>query len=543
MKNIFRLIGTKASELSRSPLFADWFADDQIPAREKFIFTPMALDFIMGFRDFNRYFVRYPEPQNELEAAINAHASEDETHSALLLKDWSTLGIDEHLKWYPRDLLWWLTSEWTADARRMDFELISMVWHNPDPLVRFAIIESMEAAGNVFFTRTVRVIKSLGEDQEHLFREYPYFGPDHFARETGHLQGGADERPFLRATLSAEQRANAEALVTRVFEIFTRHFASWFDLARAMREKRWTFDAAREGHAAAVLRPEARHDVTAALALEHPVAPRPEQLPLVRARQAAYDELWATPAYAWIRETWPRDFRRTIRYFLLQWIVDNWACADYFAFDTTYPDPKTPLERGINRLSHLYASEMRCRYVEWETLQFDEYTGWTAREALQHFWLDEDVEDHRRVFADLRKLTFQHPEPLYRYWILKCFVRFGDAMIRSLGVTLKSSAENPDDFAMFAGLPEKMHPELPPDPEADRAVFELEREVLTPEQTQTIDRIIEETKRQEAERSAITWRILSEKRYEAFDRQWTKRQAAAARKSGGVRELAVSKTL
>ncbi|MBX3229285.1 MAG: hypothetical protein KIT84_18310 [Labilithrix sp.] len=491
----------------------------------------MALDFIMGFRDFNRYFVHYPSPQNELEEAINAHAREDETHSALLLKDWEALDMDATLGWRPRDLFWWLTSEWTADARRMDFELISLVWHNPDPLLRFAIIESMEAAGNVFFARTVRIIKALGDDQDRLFREFPYFGPDHFARETGHLQGGADERPFLRATLSDEDAAKARAHVEHVFSIFTRHFDSWNALARSMHDGTWKFDAEKEGRAAAVLRPDVPHDVSGALALEHPTSPSPEAAPLVQKRREAFDELWATPAYRWMRETWPGDFRRMVRYFLLQWVVDNWACADYFTFDTTYPDPKTPLERGINRLSQLYASEMRCRYTEWETLQLDEYTRWTALEALRHFWLDERVEEHREVFADLRKLTFQYPDPLYRYWILKCFVRFGDSMIRSLGVALKRGQEKEDDFAMFAGSAERMHPDLPPDPEADRAVFELERRPLTPDQVKTIDRIIEETKKQEAQRSAITWRIIGENRYDSFDRQWAEKNGGATRKS------------
>lgn len=528
--------------MAQHPLFTSWLADESIPAAQKFVFTPMALDFIMGFRDFNKYFVRYPAPQNELEAAINAHAAEDETHSALLLADATRLDIGAVLGWRPRDLYWWLTSSWTEQARRMDFELMSMIHHNPDARLRFAIIESMEAAGNVFFARTVRVIKALEPDTERAFADYPYYGPDHFARETGHLQGGADERPFLRETLSPEELEHARGLVERVFDIFSKHFTSWYELARAAHEGRFSFDAEREGRAAAVLRAAPASDVTAAMAFAHPSAPSPEAATLMERRQAAFDELWATPAYRWMRETWSGDFRRMVRYFMLQWIVDNWACADYFTFDTTYAEPKTPLERGINRLSHLYASEMRCRYAEWETLEFDEYTRWTAMEALRHFWLDERVEEHRRIFADLRKLTFDHPEPLYRYWILKCFVRFGDAMIRSLGVALERSDESGDDFAMFAGHPERMHPDLPPDPEADRAVLELERLPLTPEETQTIHRIIEATKRQEHERSAVTWQILEERRYATFDQRWLeshptpKRKARATRTSGGSTE-------
>lgn len=92
MKEIFRLIDAESAKLAENPLFTDWFRNGSIPAGEKFVFLPLALDFIMGFRDLNKYFIRYPEPENAFELAINAHAREDETHSALLLRDWAALG-------------------------------------------------------------------------------------------------------------------------------------------------------------------------------------------------------------------------------------------------------------------------------------------------------------------------------------------------------------------------------------------------------------------------------------------------------------------
>jgi hypothetical protein len=529
MKTTFLEISRKSAQLAKHPIFTKWLANPDIPAQRKFVFTPMALDFIMGFRDFNRYFVIYPDPKNELEEAINEHAREDQTHSLLLLRDWVALGLDERLGWAPRDLYWWLTSEHTLESRRVDFELTSLVYHNPDPLLRFAIIESMEAAGNIFFTRTVPVVKAFGDDQAAIAAAFPYYGQHHLDRETGHLQHG-DERPFLRATLTPEQREKATRLVARVFEIFEFHFTAWYEYAQSVHDGRWSFDAGREGRASATIRDDCPHDVTAYMSLEHPLEPCEEVKPLLRARQDAFNALWETPAYQWMRETWKGDFRRMVRYFLLQWVVDNWACADYFAFDTTYPDPKTPLERGINRLSALYASEMKCRYTEWETLELDEFTRWTAAEALRHFWVDERVEEHRRVFADLRKLTFQHPDPLYRYWILKCFVRFGDAMIHSLGVAMRAGQEKDENFVMFAGKPERMHPDLAPDPEADAAVADLERRPLTPEQVQTIHKIIEETMRQEGERSAITWSVIRDRRFEHLDRRWWEERAVAPRR-------------
>src|SRR5512142_1996596 len=93
MKHVFRRIHARSERLAQNRLFTQWLASDEVSPEGKLAFVPMALDFVMGFRDFNKYYVRYPNPKNELEAAINTHASEDETHSSLLLDDWVALDL------------------------------------------------------------------------------------------------------------------------------------------------------------------------------------------------------------------------------------------------------------------------------------------------------------------------------------------------------------------------------------------------------------------------------------------------------------------
>jgi hypothetical protein len=519
MKDVFKLIRARSTDLSRNVLFTRWLSDDSIAAADRLAFSPMALDFIMGFRDFNRYYVIYPEPRNELEEALNAHAREDETHSLLLLEDWSSMQMDERLGWAPRDLYWWMTSEETSRSRRLDFELMQMVWENPDPLVRFAIIESMEAAGSVFFRRTVPLADDL---EKRTGRPFPYFGKYHLDRETGHLQN-ADEKAFFRAPMSDATRDHACGLVNRVFDIFEEHFRLWERYGRDVHEGNWRFRPSEDGRASATMRTDSPRDVSRCASLDHPSDLSGVARDLAVERKAAYDELWAMPGYRWIRESFPGDFRAMTRYFLLQWIVDNWSCADYFNFDTTYANPTSPIERGINRLSTLYASEMKRRYAEWETLNFDEFTGFSVADALRHYWLDEMVDGHRAVFADLRKLTFRHPAPLHRYWIMKCFVRFGDTMMHSLGVAMRRSLEPDESFITFAGHPERLHPDLPDDPEADAAIESLERQSLTEEDVATIREIIAATKAQEGRRAELTWKVVETRRYEAMHEQWLRR--------------------
>lgn len=526
MKNAFRLIHARAKNLAEHRLFVSWLHDDSITIRQKLVFVPMAIDFIMGFRDFNRYYVRYPNPTNALEEALNTHAEEDETHSALLLEDWVTLRIDDLLGWAPRDLYWWMTSDATATSRRADWELMSLVYHNEDPLLRFVIIEAMEAAGQVFFQRTVPIVQKLRQE---IPGEYRYFGEHHLHRETGHLQN-ADEKIFLRGELSTEDQAKALVLVNRVFDIFEIHFGLWESFARSFVNRLWTNLPVVEARAAAAMRDDRPSDVSQYLSLDWPRDLTGPAKALADSRRQCADSLWALPAYRWMREQMPGDFKGMTRLFLLQWIVDNWACADYFAFDTTYAEPATALERGINRLSILYGSEMKRRYVEWETLQFDDFTGFTLAEALGHYWLDPMVERHREVFASLRKLTFRFPKALHRYWILKCFVRFGDTLMHSLGVAMKAADELDESFITFAGQPERLHPNLIGDEEADRAIAELERQAISPEDQAIIETIIAETFAQERERADLTWQVIESKRYVPMQDKWRARP-----KSSGLR--------
>jgi hypothetical protein len=525
MKRILGYVHGKARSLAAGRLFTHWLDDPAVPPAEKFCFTPAALDFIMGFRDLNRYFIRYENPTDDLQRALNEHAAEDATHSALLLQDWPFLGIDRILGWAPRDLYWWMTSEATVESRRIDFELTSLVYHNQDPRLRFAIIESMEAAGHVFFEHTIRTADVLERTGGGTLL---YYGRHHLDRETGHLLGPG-EKLFGALTLSPEMCDRARALVDRVFDVFAFHFDTWERFAQSVRSARFDHVPRDAARASARLRTPPVRDVSVCMELEHPEGATGVNRELARERARGFERLWDMPFYRWIRTAWPGRFKRMVRFFFLQWTVDNWACADYFLFDTRYPKPRTALERGINRLSVLYASEMNRRYFEWERLQLDEFTGWGTAEALAHYWLDEGVEEHRAIFADLRKLTFDYPEPLHRYWIMKCFVRYGDALMRSLGHAMRLGGEPEESFVGFAGAPERMHPILEPDERADAAVADIERQPVSAADAVILRDIMRRTFEQEARRARASWRVVREERFGAMDRRW----AARTRTSDG----------
>lgn len=101
MKQVLKYLQSRRKEVnSNNPLLRDWLDNDAIEADKKFLFAPMALDFVMGFRYFCKYYAKYDdpadhmhgspsseEPLNQLQQALNIHLSEDETHSGMFLDD------------------------------------------------------------------------------------------------------------------------------------------------------------------------------------------------------------------------------------------------------------------------------------------------------------------------------------------------------------------------------------------------------------------------------------------------------------------------
>jgi hypothetical protein len=95
---------------------------------------------------------------------------------------------------------------------------------------------------------------------------------------------------------------------------------------------------------------------------------------------------------------------------------------------------------------------------------------------------------------------------------------------------MRRASESSEDFAMPGGEPERMHPDLPADLEADMAIVRLEYQSLTTAEIRTIQDIIAATHSQEMERSAITWEVINENRFRYFDQRWTQ----ANSKTGAV---------
>lgn len=391
MRQIYARIHRGGRALAEHPLFSEWLGDEARNPREKLLFAPMAIDYVMGFRDFCAYYVAYPAPKNALEEALTIHAAEDACHSALFLEDWAALGIDAHFNFTPERLFAWMNGPETAPARAADYALTKLAAENPDPRFRFAIIEAMEVAGQVFFRRTVPVVDALVAAgllaSENALR---YFGRHHLDREDGHLQH-ADETIFFRETFTDAERAHAEGLVDAVFAIFATHFDLWLAFARrhVVEHEELSLHAPTQIKSHALFQKESN-------TLDLP--PHPARGEGSADAPNAPDALRTHPFLAALAEL---PARQALAFLYRQWTVDLFAWGDYFTLDLGAAPPAT------RALALEIANENTACIAEWQALGLTAATRLSGVEALRHYWLAPAIEEHRRLFAELRKRTFQ----------------------------------------------------------------------------------------------------------------------------------------
>jgi hypothetical protein len=110
-------------------------------------------------------------------------------------------------------------SKQTEKSRLICNKLGLLYKSQTDMHLKLGIIEAIEAAGHVNFFLVSEVSKQL---QPITKVNYRYFGPSHFAVETGHSIGIENfENVIASVELSEETRQQAFVLVEQVFELFT----------------------------------------------------------------------------------------------------------------------------------------------------------------------------------------------------------------------------------------------------------------------------------------------------------------------------------
>jgi len=244
------LIDTQKARFSQHPILTEWLSDinEAVPDEKKLRFMMPAMnEFAFGFQDFNKGALHYPNATTDFHRVINDHVEEDKTHAKLFLTEWKESNIDDLVDWGITGFIRAGMSRNDTKMKESVLELYRLVYDNPHPFARFAIMEAIESAGKEFFEITAPIAERL-IDESRGKKKSLYFGPHHLALETGYLEVenvfelATDKLKQAASTLTEtygqdfndpEFRKHIEGLVEKVGDIFINVFDQWYEDAAA----------------------------------------------------------------------------------------------------------------------------------------------------------------------------------------------------------------------------------------------------------------------------------------------------------------------
>jgi hypothetical protein len=384
------------------------------------MFLPSMVTFTMGFRDLNKWVLRYPSASDDLQRGINIHTFEDQTHSKLFLRDWRRLGLDQRLGWQASDTLWWLfLSEANEVSRGHAIYFLSMATADQDdPLLRFAHAEVIEACGSVFFNH---IAKLAGQFEAKTQVELPYLGPFHLGLESGHMDC---EDLFEQQELDDERRGRAIELADAMFDIFFDTFDTWLKNAQDF----VAAGAAPRPRPSALIPPSggsASGGPSARPRTDGPVHPSQQAVQrLLEARKARTAE---HPFYLWLANRGRVTALQALRRFLPMWAMDIMGYRDLNVYAMRYRQPDSDLAQAVNGWVDDLSTHNTLYLNDWRELDLDQLLGWSASDTLEFCYLDPQVDVHRRNIVRFVQLAAENPDPLPRLWLMHGLESTGDA--------------------------------------------------------------------------------------------------------------------
>jgi hypothetical protein len=202
--DVLRVLLEKKARAARHPFYA-WLRNESRISPENKLqrFIPMWIGDIMGYRDLNRYAVRYKTAATPQEALINRWCSDLETHNELFLNDWDALEMDEVLGWTARDTLKFCFLDRDMDVHRRNMcNFVKLAMGHDKPSMRFWFLEAMEASGHAFF-ENVKGLAAVVERERGV--RLDYLGDRHDV-----LHSARDRRVEPAALITSERIPAAE---------------------------------------------------------------------------------------------------------------------------------------------------------------------------------------------------------------------------------------------------------------------------------------------------------------------------------------------
>ncbi|MEG3933981.1 MULTISPECIES: hypothetical protein [unclassified Microcoleus] len=215
MEEVLALIEKKKHEFAKSGLF-EFMRDKSINPRQRLAFAPCIAPFVMSFGEFNKYVFREEPTNDPLQVIVNNHTYEDDHHWLWFLEDLETLGINKAVKF--SDALNFLWNEEAKASRWVSHQIFRSAF-GASPIAKLAILEVIEATGNVFLSTAAPIAEELRTITQ---KELLYFGCFHLEVENNHSKDLPQQRRFSETIqLTIESRQEAFEIVENLFEVFT----------------------------------------------------------------------------------------------------------------------------------------------------------------------------------------------------------------------------------------------------------------------------------------------------------------------------------
>jgi hypothetical protein len=470
VEQVLKVVDEWRDRIEGHPLHR-WLVDDEdgVEPERKLWFSLYFTNFIMYFRELNLYHISYNETRSRdsPRESLSAHADEDMTHSKLFMRDFKTLGWDDMLRWRPSEVLYWLfSSRLNENLRRRTTAITKLLIEAQDPLVRYAVVESIEACGNALFRHTAPTAERCAA---RTGRELVYWGAFHLARETGHA---VDDDAFEGVVLSPEQREAAIRRVVRVYELIDEQNSDMLRLAQETLSQ-GSFDLRRERYARP---PEAVDAVEGIETFDFnfwPRNPHASQRPIHHTLMQCVRAVHDSGALQFFETDDLGQALARLRLAAMFIATDTTGTPTVYRHMVPYPFPVDAAQRAINRLATRFGRRADMLYVDWASLELDSKLAWPVSRTLEFIYLDRATETHR----DLRAVITHHidvtTDPVLRYWTilaLKTLTATYAEAIGRLAAWAEKQIERPLPYLSLKLNPQP--PDLEPDPEADSICFE-----------------------------------------------------------------------
>jgi hypothetical protein len=225
-----RVLLERKARTAAHPFYA-WLrrTTDLSPKQRLQRFIPMWIGDIMGYRDLNRYAIRYRTVHSGLEAAINTWCDDLETHNALFLNDWDGLKMDEALGWSAADTLKFCFLDPQMDVHRRNMcTFVKLAMGHATPALRFWLLQALEGSGHAFFENMKQL--ALPVEKEEGIR-LDYLGDRHDASHPVKVARGASRAIITSEPISPVDRDTAIGMVDTIFDAVDEQLALSLDVA------------------------------------------------------------------------------------------------------------------------------------------------------------------------------------------------------------------------------------------------------------------------------------------------------------------------